>query len=342
MALSREFDATSNDLTAAIATSRDKLRLLESVYRKNQIDAIMEMGSELFQLHKKYAAAGSKSRWKAEFVDLQLRMSRRTAERYRKIYNAFHECPALWERFKLGAMVQLAEFAEKLGGRTENADSPPVCLNHIKSLSLDWDGPIRRTDAEQYCNAWHKFSDRPELLKWFTFEALKLLASRGTDDAIRQAKYLADDLEQDATAGNPGEPIGLEQAQAIIENFSAEEIQNGAEMEDADAAEAADEGNVAYETNSAAERDSEVDSADGQWTEVADGDEVAAPENALPAGESVPTSGRKFVKTYKLSRCDISIASDIGPVTPDEIESILDELRAILQGEFENELSAAI
>jgi hypothetical protein len=336
MSLAVDLEGARNDLEKAKTTSATKLRSLESVYRKNQIDAIMEMGEELSQLHRKYSEAGCKRIWKAEFGDLQLRMSRRTAERYRKIYNAFNDCPTLWGRFKLSALVLLAEYADK-EGRGKREDAPPVCLNYIKALAVDWDGIIRRSDAEQYCQTWEKFADRPELLKWFTFEALKLLAATGNEDAISQAKYVAIDLEQDAVAGNVVELIGLDQAQAIIENFADDVVRhndtespNGVEAE-----EPASKFEGSEDEDSAAEDGSEFE------TEADDeADEPATAPHAQTFSESIVPSSRKYVKTYKLSKYDISIASDSGPVTPEEIESILDELRVIMQGEFDGELAA--
>jgi hypothetical protein len=335
-----DLDATSSDLEVAKAESRTKLKLLESTYRRNQIDAIMEMGAELSLLHRKYSAAGCRRQWKTEYCDLQLRMSRRTAERYRKLYNAFYGSPNLWENFKLGAMVLLAEFAEKVANR-QTADEPkPDCLLHIKTLAVNWDGVIRRKDAELYCQAWERFADRPELLKWFTFEALTLLVANGTEEVIGQAKFAANDLEQDAAAGNVAEPIGVDQVQAIIENFTIDEVLKVDSAGQSDAEVTAGDADLLDDQNLESDGDSETGTPDGDDEE--EHDHEASSYDAQGAIESQPTSSRKFVKTYKLSKCDISIASDIGPVTPDDIESILDELRTILQGEFEHELSTAI
>jgi hypothetical protein len=336
-----ELDEARIDLEKAKEISGTKLRSLETVYRKNQIDAIMEMGKEISGLHQKYSKTGQKHRWKAEFCDLQLRTSRRTAERYRKIYNAFNDCPTLWKTFKLCALVELAEFADRKG-RRNGSEAAATCLQYIRTIAVNWDGVIRRADAVQYCQAWEKFADRPELLKWFTFDALKLLIATGDDSAISQAKYAAEDLNEEAATGNAVEPIGLDQAQAIIENFAGDtahpnETQSLVHSELAEFSE--DSAN--FEEEDSAE-ESDVD--DDSDVEADAYDEVDEPMRAIAPPEisdGPAPSRRKFVKTYKLSKCDISIASDIEPATPEDIEIILDELRVIMQAAFESELASA-
>jgi hypothetical protein len=365
MSQTSELDGSNGDLEAAKNNSGTKLRSLESVYRKNQIDAIMEMGAELSLLHQKYSAAGCRHLWKQEYADLQLQMSRRTAERYRKIYNAFHDWQPLWERFKLGALVTLAEFADR-ERRTNGEEALPACLEYIKTTAENWDGVLRRSDVELYCQAWNQFADRPQLLKWFTFEALKLLMGVENAGAIHQAEFAAIELEQDAAAGKSGELIGLEQVQAILDNFAdAGKLEKGGESSESTNTTVESESRGS-DTNSSEHAESEDsdggfdhsefdgdagDDAAGEDDfegEAAAGDEADETETAQPTaaqatdlGRSLGFSNRKYLKTYKLSKCDIAIAADSGPVSADEIESLLDELRVILQGEFESELAAA-
>lgn len=202
------------DLTKAAS----ELQYMESKLYQENVANIVAIGEVLSKLHKGSRKKGKNSEWGAEYRNLGLKASIRTADRWRHIADVFHDCPDIWGCFTFTGMAILAEFAK----------AHPLCLNHLKRFAEDWDNEvakgkskntqIAKEDANEYCKIMERVEKKEKLLIYGDYPALKYLAETGNDYQIDAAEAECWNIWNEDTEGRPFERFGVADAKKVIED----------------------------------------------------------------------------------------------------------------------------
>ena len=126
----------------------EKIKALDVKHDKLERKSMMELGKLFYELHAMYHKPGRNGEWTAKFESLDLAITQKTADRYRKVWEAFKGCPRLHDRFTVSAMIALAH-------------GSVGALNAARAAAVDMPGRVMRLkDAQEFLDKFAKLKSQ--------------------------------------------------------------------------------------------------------------------------------------------------------------------------------------